>query len=315
MRKQLVVTCSERYIKIWNYATRSLEIQMQTQVGEEMNAVAFHPSGFHIVVAYADKVVMMNVLSNSIKEFNTFQNLKGCRDIRFSNGGHYFACGLTQGAVHIFNFYTGECPQNMLCKGHVSKVRALEWFADDMGFASAAMDGNCFFYDLQAAKESGSGQRNNERDFNQKGVNWSGMCLIPDMDYECLAVGSDRKVWMSKEKKYIDTKRQLSQIQIMANAKTFFAGVGEEGKPGSIEIWRLPLERKYEVQAHSGPIERMRISHDNQFLFTSGRDGSMMMFEIKDKDMLRGGAGRKFEGIANFSEEILTEKTEMDQYE
>jgi len=39
------------------------------------------------------------------------------------------------------------------------------------------------------------------------------------------------------------------------------------------------------------------------------------MFEIKDKDMLRGGAGRKFEGIANYSEEILTEKTEMDQYE
>ena len=45
---------------------------MKTQIGEETNAVAFHPSGFHIVVAYVDKVVMMNVLSNSIKEFNTF---------------------------------------------------------------------------------------------------------------------------------------------------------------------------------------------------------------------------------------------------
>jgi len=40
----------------------------------------------------------------------------------------------------------------------------------------------------------------------------------------------------------------------------------------------------------------------------------MMMLEIKDKDMLRGGAGRSL-NIANFSEEILTEKTEMDQYE
>lgn len=58
----------------------------------------------------------------------------------------------------------------------------------------------------------------------------------------------------------------------------------------------------------------MRISHDNQFLFTSSRDGSMMMLEIKDKDV-RGGGLRKFDGIANFSEEILTEKTEMDQYE
>jgi len=49
----------------------------------------------------------------------------------------------------------------------------------------------------------------------------------------------------------------------MSNAKTFFAGIGEEGKPGSIEIWKLPLEKKYEVQAHSAPIERMRITHDN----------------------------------------------------
>jgi hypothetical protein len=73
------------------------------------------------------------------------------------------------------------------------------------------------------------------------------MCLIPDMAYECLAVGSDKRVWMSREKKYIDSKKQLSQIQIMGNGKTFFAGVGEEGRPGAIEIWKLPLEKKYEV--------------------------------------------------------------------
>jgi hypothetical protein len=97
----------------------------------------------------------------------------------------------------------------------------------------------------------------------------------------------------------------------MSSGKTFFTGVGDESKPGAVEIWKLPLEKKYEVQAHGMPIEKMRISHDNQFLFTSSKDGSMMMFEIKDKDMLRGG-GKKFEGLANYSEEILTEKTEMD---
>jgi hypothetical protein len=37
--------------------------------GEEVSAVAFHPSGFHIVVAFSNTVVIMNVLSNSIKEF------------------------------------------------------------------------------------------------------------------------------------------------------------------------------------------------------------------------------------------------------
>jgi len=89
------------------------------------------------------------------------------------------------------------------------------------------------------------------------------MCLLPDTPYECLAVGSDKRVWFSKEKKFIDSKKQLSQIQIMSGGKTFFAGVGEDTKPGAVEIWKLPLEKKYEVQAHGAPIEKMRISHDN----------------------------------------------------
>ena len=56
LRKQLVVTTSGRYINIWNYHTKRLEISHQCQAGEETAAVAFHPSGFHIIVAFADKI-------------------------------------------------------------------------------------------------------------------------------------------------------------------------------------------------------------------------------------------------------------------
>lgn len=50
IRKQLVVTCSkDKFINIWNYEKRELEIAYPT--AEECLAVAFHPSGLHIVVA------------------------------------------------------------------------------------------------------------------------------------------------------------------------------------------------------------------------------------------------------------------------
>lgn len=32
------------------------------------------------------------------------------------------------------------------------------------------------------------------------------------------------------------------------------------------------------------PVERLRISYDNNFLFSAGQDGLFAMFEIKDKD-------------------------------
>lgn len=59
----------------------------------------------------------------------------------------------------------------------------------------------------------------------------------------------------------------------------------------------------------------MRISFDNNFLFTAGKDGCLIIYEIKDKDP-RGGLVKRerAEGtIMQFSDEILTEKPEMDE--
>ena len=109
---------------------------------------------------------------------------------------------------------------------------------------------------------------------------------------------------------------QLSQVQILASGKAVFAGVGEEGRPGAVQIWKFPLEKVGEVQAHGKAIERMRISYDNNYLFTAGRDGTLIIHEIKDRDP-RGGIikrDRELGGMPGYSEEILTERQEMEDY-
>jgi cilia- and flagella-associated protein 57 len=106
LRKQLLATTTERYINIWNYEEKTLEISHVCQPGDDVAAVAFHPSGFHIIVAYPDKVQIMNVLSNSLKESAPVLSLKGCKEIKFSNGGHLFAASVGQGGINIYNFYT-----------------------------------------------------------------------------------------------------------------------------------------------------------------------------------------------------------------
>ena len=44
----------------------------RTPPGEDATAVAFHPSGFHILAAVGDKFYMMNVLSNSLFDYHSF---------------------------------------------------------------------------------------------------------------------------------------------------------------------------------------------------------------------------------------------------
>lgn len=107
MKKHLIATCShDNSIRIWNYVTKTLEI-CETFMDEPMS-VAFHPSGFHIVVGFVDRVRMMNIFSRNIKTYKEIP-IKGCKEIKFSHGGNLFACA-NQFAINVFKFYSGECP-------------------------------------------------------------------------------------------------------------------------------------------------------------------------------------------------------------
>ena len=58
----------------------------------------------------------------------------------------------------------------------------------------------------------------------------------------------------------------------------------------------------------------MRLTYKNDFLFSVGKDCALMIHEVKDKDP-RGGlnARERVDNSLPFSDEILTEKTEMDE--
>lgn len=53
----------------------------------------------------------------------------------------------------------------------------------------------------------------------------------------------------------------------------------------------------------------MRISHDDQFLFSVGLDGSLLALRLTDKD----GRGLKREKDITFAEEVLVMKTDLEE--
>jgi len=89
-------------------------------IGEHATSVAFHPSGFHFLVCVGDKLLLMKLQSKSIAEQHSL-TLKNCKEVRFSNGGQYFAVGFGS-TTHVYNFYTLTCPTNQQCKGHSGKI-------------------------------------------------------------------------------------------------------------------------------------------------------------------------------------------------
>ena len=111
LRKQLIVTCSVSCIMLWNYAEK--RFLMAYNLGPSSEAapnVAFHPSGFHILACVGDKLLLLNVLSNRINEYQSIP-FKNCKEVRFSHGGHLFAVG-KDCYSYIHDFYTLDCPPN-----------------------------------------------------------------------------------------------------------------------------------------------------------------------------------------------------------
>ena len=57
---------------------------------DEAFSVSLHPSGLHVLVGFADKLRLCNLLVNDVRAYKEFA-VKACRECRFSNGGQLFA--------------------------------------------------------------------------------------------------------------------------------------------------------------------------------------------------------------------------------
>jgi hypothetical protein len=49
-----------------------------------------------------------------------------------------------------------------------------------------------------------------------------------------------------------------------------------------------------EFRAHAAPVVKLRISFDEQFLFSCGEDGSVFVFSLADRDEKKQASREKF---------------------
>ena len=317
IRKPLIATCGyDKTIKIWNYEEKTLETMCLCP--DEPLSISIHPSGFQLVVGFSDKILMMNVIPNNhIRLYHSIP-FKGCREIKYSNGGQFFAVvngtSANNQTIHIFNSYTGE--NTFTLKGHNARIRCIYWSKDDTVLVSGGADGMIFAWTF------GFNNELTKISSYSKSITFTSVALTNDnrmifsVGYGSAAGSTDRFLkevsidGASENRK--DMGIILSQIAFPTSNKLLFAGISDESKSaGAVRCYKFPLTGHCsEYQAHDERgIEKMRVTHDDQFLITAGRDGCLMIFEIKDKE----ARGMKIkEGFSKNSDEILITRTELD---
>ncbi|XP_055474475.1 cilia- and flagella-associated protein 57 [Psammomys obesus] len=298
IRKPLIATCSlDRSIRIWNYETNTLELYKEYQ--EEAYTISLHPSGHSIVVGFADKLRLMNLLIDDIRPFKEY-SVRACKECAFSNGGHLFAA-VNGNVIHIFTTTSLENITNL--KGHTGKIRSLVWNSDDSKLISAGTDGAVYEWNLSTGKR--------ETECVLKSCSYNSVTVSPDGKV-IFAVGSDQTLkeiadsLILREILAIDVV--YTAIAISHSGRMMFVGTSV----GTIRTMRYPLpgQKEFnEYQAHAGPINKVMLTFDDQFLLTVADDGCLFTWKVFDKD----GRGIKREREVGFAEEVLVTKTDMEE--
>ncbi|OQS02156.1 WD domain-containing protein [Thraustotheca clavata] len=308
IRKPLIVTCGvDKSVRVWNYNDKSTDILKFFK--EEALAIALHPSGLHVVVAFVDKLRMLNILMDDIRPYREFP-VKSCREVRFSHGGQYLAVA-NNNTIQIYGTYSGELMS--VLRGHTNQVNSIVWKQGDRKLVSCGSDGSIFQWDLRNAVKIGDGHTHPR-------CNYTDFALSSDSNL-LYASGTDGTL------KEIDLASGTSRIEHVSNClygplvmttsqSLLFVGTIDPLRPGNIRAYKLPLEAEStftEYQCHDLPVTRLRLSHDNQYLFSVGEDGSLCIFETKEMALsskLKGRSDR--ENAMQFAEEILL-KTKVDE--
>jgi len=305
-RKPLVVTCGlDKSVRVWNYLEKTCELCKF--FNEEAYSVAFHPSGFHLIIGFSDKLRLMNLLMEDIRMYKDIP-IKACRECRFSNGGQYFAA-VNNTWIQVFKTYTCELVANL--RGHNNKVRSVAWTADDSMLVSTGIDGAVYEYNVLL-----EGRR--VSDWVLKGTSFS--CVIVYTDPSTggntmYVVGTDkmlREVFGGQAQSLVQAGTTLGQIVLSNSAKTLFAAVAEPDAPAPIRCYKFPLDGYYnEFSCHSAPATRIRITFDDYFLFSCSEDGCLFIFDVRKKD--RVVSKRDKENVLPPADEILVTRLFLEE--
>lgn len=286
VRRPLVAACSSPpgggcEVRLWNWESGLCELARDFP--EEASSVALHPSGYMLLVGFADKLRLMTVAMDGLRPVADF-TIKGCRDCRFSHGGHLIAAanGTT---IQIIETYTGASVATL--RGHHGKITSLLWSTHDNRLVSAGADGAVY------AWTSVDWSRDKNCESVLKGCQYRALAATPD-GRRVVAVGSDNKV------KEVDPEGAFAHLVDLDDAPTAVAlpdggrhlFVGTES--GRIRALRWPLTGEFQepdAAPHGGAVTRMCLADEGRILIASGADGVVSIHDVRQGFDAGAGGG------------------------
>nr|XP_061794087.1 cilia- and flagella-associated protein 57 isoform X2 [Nerophis lumbriciformis] len=271
--KPIVATSSlDHSVCIWNYETKILEVFKEFQ--EQPYSVALHPTGLFILVGFSDKLQLMGLHMDDICMLKDF-TIQNCKECSFSHGGHLFAAA-SGNVIHIYSLTSFQNIHNL--KGHNGKICDVKWSKDDSRLVSRGIDGVVYEWSTQTGKR--------ESNSALKSCSYTSVAFSSD-GRSVLALSTDHTL---KELQAGQILRQVpvdnlsyTTMAVSHSGNVVFTGT-DTGNIGTVKF-PSPREKEWMIyHVHGGPVTKMVVTCDDQFLLTVSEDNCLVLWRILNDD-------------------------------
>ncbi|KAJ1478335.1 WD40-repeat-containing domain protein [Baffinella frigidus] len=301
VRKPLVATCgADRSVRIWNYLDKTCEVCKTFP--DDISSIAIHPSGFHLLLGFSDKLRLFNVLIEDLRQYQEFP-IKSCKQVKFSNGGHLFAA-VNISNIIIYSTYTFEKLGVLI--SHTALVKSVCWSPDDLKLASAGIDGAVYEWSLQGYSRV---EENVSRNVHYSCVvyNQTGSGVV--------ACGDDRKITeliKSSTSRELNTPTSRVQQLLLTNGDKILIAGTMEGTVSAVVWGSEGVVKEGTPVAVAEGITALGVTKDDCILFVGTEDGMLFQFDIH---LMEHGEvmGVTPEDPANFLDVVLVTRADMEE--
>lgn len=282
VRKQIIATCGlrDRTVRIWRYLDRTTELTVK--LDEAPLALALHPSGLFLLIAFAEKLKLCSITYDSLRPYKEFP-IRGCTEVAFSHGGHMFAAAAGS-SLYVYSTYTCEPVTGFVTRAsntHAGAIKTLSWSPFDTAIVTGAADGTVFERRLERSL-SVAGSAPPGDVLSSKNSPVTAATLTADGKLYFASDGHGLNETTGKTLQKTLEMPTLTITQLVVNQppeRMMFAATGK----GFVRSLRYPLTGEVrDYHAHCGAITRMRLSRDATHLFTAGDDGCIVVFSVQE---------------------------------
>ncbi|CAF2959691.1 unnamed protein product [Rotaria sp. Silwood2] len=272
VQKPLFISSGDDHtVRLWNYETNTIE-QMKLY-NESVYAITMHPSGHQIVVAFASKVSLMNVLIDGFATVKEYP-IHAAHQVKFSNGGHLFAV-IDANIIQIISPVYLKVIHRL---NHGQTAKKILWAKNDLALYSQSSN-----YFVKWNLE------NQKKNFELKPSYRLDGGFIADREDKILYLASDDGFIRSFYNGQLNHETKLPQndkpscLEIFPSNGALICGTHR----GSIYILKTPLANAsagvFHYLAHSAKITQIVIAFHEALIISCCEDGILMLWETHIK--------------------------------